>query len=437
MQSTGSLFNFGNTNRVPRHSQTCAWIGSLPSRPVTPSLAGVQVEREAGLRSSIKAFHILRSTPKVELGRPEKLMLRGAQTQTKMLTRSFTLLALFALVTLGVGAPLSGRSAPLLAHLDGKVATRAVTSPAAPVQSRGTSRSPGADDSRERARAQVNNEDVDKVEGEGASDSLDSDGTAAEIPDLSLRESQESPDLAGSIKSTESTESAETPESVKSAESPESAESSDAIASEKSRESAESADSVKSPESAETNESAESPKSAESPEPADSSESPEPTDSSESPEPADSSESAASPELPLSPEQTEESSSEAEDGSEKAGGAADPPMGDFDLMAGGQLGPEVLDEEDAREGSQIPETDSFDRPDLMEGGEIGEEGEKSPEVDGGSDASVGVENAELGGDALAGDEQNVPEAEESSQIFDSTEAPLVQKSASTPSSPRE
>ncbi|XP_077599973.1 uncharacterized protein LOC144215067 isoform X2 [Stigmatopora nigra] len=428
-----------------------------------------------------------------------------------MWTRRLSLLALIGLVTVAVALPLPERSMALLAHMNGRISMQAVTSLAVPAES---PVSTGIDDSQERSPAPANNEEPDKVEGEGAPDSPDSDG-ALEDPDDSLKDSQESTDLPESINSTESAETAESPDSgeslatAESSESAESADSNESLATAESSQSAESPDSGESLATAESSESAESPDSndvespdsnnVESPdsnnvESPDSTESPESVESVDSidplsdvesvesaestdfidpladVEPADSSEllsnfiapesieapvidvpletaitqefidpadSAASSELPAyveelpqSPEPADESSSEVIDGDQKP---SSDPDSVFDSVPGGQLGPEVVDEEDIREGDQIPGSDVFDGPDLMEGAEIREVDEKSVEDGKGSDA-------EVGGDAFTGDvngeEPRVPDPEESSQILDSTEAPVAQQSDSVTSNPR-
>ncbi|XP_037119969.1 dentin sialophosphoprotein-like isoform X4 [Syngnathus acus] len=381
-----------------------------------------------------------------------------------------TLLPLVTLAALSLSAPLAlpDKSAALLAPLDGKATRQAVTSLPAAAESGDTSNSPDGDDSQGQAQAQPNNEDLYRMDREGASDAPDSDCLgnfqellpralwkkpsqtygAAEGPAVSVTESKESAESAGYIKSHGSAESSESVDIQESAESSESAdlqestESSESVTMQKSTESsksvalqesaeshksAESAESVASLESAESSESAESAKSAESAESAESFE------SAESPESADSAEPKDSPELTESRELTEllysvkfsqlemESSSEAGKDSEKKTSSDSEPGDTID---------------DGGNGLDPMAAFGLEDGDAMEEEEIREEDETSSKDDKGSDANVGTADAELGVDDIkAGNNDQDPK--ESSQIFDSTEATLVEKSDATPSHLRE
>ncbi|XP_049607046.1 dentin sialophosphoprotein-like isoform X1 [Syngnathus scovelli] len=407
-----------------------------------------------------------------------------------------TLLPLVTLAVLSLSAPLAlpDKSAALLAPLDGKATRQAVTTLPAATESGDTSNSPDGDDSQGQAQAQPNDEDLNRMDREGASDAPDSDCLgnfqellpsalwkkpsqtygAAEGPAVSVTESKESAESAGSIKShgsTESSESVDIQESVESAESPdiqesaESAETSESVDIQESAESSESADLQESAESAESvtmqrstessksvvlQESAESHKSAESAESvaslesaessesaesakfAESAESTESFESAESPESADSAEPKESPQLTESRESTEllysvkfsqlemESSSEAGKDSEKKTSNDSEPG---DTIDDGGNGLDPMAAFDLEDGDAMEE-------------EIREEDETSSKDDKGSDANVGTADAELGVDDIKA-EHNDQDPKESYQIFDSTEATLVEKSDATPSHLRE
>lgn len=122
-----------------------------------------------------------------------------------------------------------------------------------------------------------------------------------------------------------------------------------------------------------------------------------------------------------------ESSSEAGKESEKTTGDSESdateadPTSSFNSEEGSKLGPGVFEEVDSwsSEGSERSERHSSDE---MEGEQIREEDGNTSKDDEGSRASISMEDAELGvKEEVNTEEENVQEAEESSQIFDSTE----------------
>ncbi|KAM9776441.1 uncharacterized protein ACBT44_001460 isoform 6-T6 [Syngnathus typhle] len=116
-----------------------------------------------------------------------------------------TLLPLVTLAALSLSAPLAlpghsnslyngnkDKSAALLAPLDGKATRQAVTSLPAAAESGDTSTSPDGDDSQGQAQAQPNNEDLYRMDHEGASDAPDSESSSEAGKDSEKKTSSDS-----------------------------------------------------------------------------------------------------------------------------------------------------------------------------------------------------------------------------------------------------
>ncbi|XP_077362295.1 uncharacterized protein LOC144006979 isoform X3 [Festucalex cinctus] len=306
-------------------------------------------------------------------------------------------------------------------------------------------------DSKKSRESAESSESVDTPGSAESEESVDTPGSAESSESVDTpgsAESEESVDTPGSAESSESVDTPGSAESEESVDTPGSAESSESVDTpgsaefseyEDTPESAESAESVASRESAaKSAESAQSSKSADSAETSDSPDSPESPESLDLPDSVSESESSSETDKDKKKTSAESESDTAGAGIDDEGDGSDPVA---TLEEGGEAGPEVLDEDDARarEGSQMAGMDLSEQSDLMEGEEMRAQDEISPKDDRRSDGGVSMEEVELGRDgvkeevATEEEQKNFEARDKSSQIFQSTEATLVDKPKVTPS----